>query len=141
MAVLGGILICAAVLIVSIAVRAKSNAKKQNGWDRVSGKIISSEVRLSAGYFDPVIKYEYTYVGRTYRSERVRSLEISVNWSLPGKGTVARFPADSEVTVYVNPQDPTYSVLEPGGDAKFLPLMVLISAALLFIGVCSIACN
>jgi hypothetical protein len=134
MSALSGLIILVAFVVAVIALRAKFNAGKQLSWEKAEGRITSSDVEMSGGYWVPVVKYEYSYQGRLYRSDRIRSLEISVNWRSPAESTVAKFSAGAPVVVYVNPADSTYSVLEPGGDSRFLPLLLVVSAALVGIG-------
>jgi hypothetical protein len=135
MLTIGVAIICLAVVIAVIALRAKAISNRQHTWEKVEGTITSSNVEMSGGYWVPMIRYEYSHRGRTYRGDRVRSLEISVNWLSPAESAVAKFPENASVIVYVNPADSTFSVLEPGGDSRFLPLLLFMAIAVGSIGV------
>jgi hypothetical protein len=63
----------------------------------------------------------------------VKSLEVLVNWPGPARRLVEKYPPGAAVTVFVNQENPWDSVLERGGDPKFLPVMLSTSAVLLLL--------
>lgn len=122
----------AAVAVVGVYLR--SRARKQLGWERTEGTIRAASVTFDGRYFRPKVEYTYTHRGRALRGDTVRSPSTFVNWSGPAKRVVARYQPGAQVTVYVNPQNPHASVLEPGGDPKFLVLMLVLSVFFLVFG-------
>jgi hypothetical protein len=63
--------------------------------------------------FRPSIVYTFEVNGQQYVSDRV-SFGGQIGWSAASfvSGRVAKYPVDSPVTVYYNPQNPAESVLE-----------------------------
>ena len=108
-------------------------AQRQSKWPRAEGRVLDSSLVLGQ-YWHPRVSYEYTHDGRTFRSQRIRSLEIGMNWRGPAANDTERYPPGKAVTVYVNPDDPYFAVLEPGGHGWFLPFILSCSALLLFLG-------
>jgi hypothetical protein len=101
---------------------AKRKRRAALAWPSTEGRIVESRVesKMLPGdrpntRFAPRITYEYSVHGRAYRSERVAFDEIF--WSLApqaARTTVARYPSDTQVTVYYNPRRPEEAVLERG---------------------------
>jgi len=61
----------------------------------------------------PLIRYSYEYQGRRHTSEAVspiKELYMSRNGAMVA---ARRYPYGANVTVFVNPQDPSQAVLEP----------------------------
>jgi len=94
-------------------------------WPSASGKMLRSEVRTETRYIDgnygseavlafsPDVEYEYQYQGDTYRSRQL--ILVNVDWSRAElEQTLSRYPAGSQVTVWVNPNQPDMAVLERG---------------------------
>lgn len=131
----GWLLIAIGLATVFLAIYFRSRALAQNEWNRVCGAVIRARVQFDGEYFDPVIEYRYELRGRPYVGNKVRSLMISVNWCGPSQSSVESYPVGMPVVVFVNPNDPFDSVLEPGGDEKFFPFIVTIASVLLLVGV------
>ena len=87
-----------------------------SSWQQTSGVIVTSTtLRQHAGRGDevtPVIEYEFTHDGRSFRSSHWRPLNFSVGNSASAQAVTSRYPVGSSVTVFVNPRDPMRSVLE-----------------------------
>ena len=86
-------------------------------WPTVQGVVLFSEVREVRGddiTYRPVVRYRYTYRGKTYTSDRIwvgGSLSGSSYWA---RKVVSRYTPGSSVPVRVRPGDPAFSVLEAG---------------------------
>jgi len=109
-------------------------ARRQLGWEAVVGTVCASKVQFNWEFYEPRIEYTYSYRGRAFRGWKVRSLAILTNWHGPARRVIEKYPLGIAVTVYVDPKNPWDSVLERGGDPKFLPLITSISALLLILG-------
>jgi hypothetical protein len=131
----GGVLIAIGIAIELASVIVRTHLRKQYGWTQVPGRIVSLSVQMMRGYYYPVVEYEYPHLGLMKRSGRIRSLEISVNWPGPANLTIARYPTGSTVTVFVDTTRSHESVLEPGGDTRFVPFMFVCSGIAVVIGV------
>jgi hypothetical protein len=88
-----------------------------SSWPKASGVIVTSTtLRQYAGRgrdeVTPVIEYEFTQDGRSFRSAHWRLLNFSVGNSISAQAVISRYPVGSSVTVFVNPRDPMRSVLE-----------------------------
>jgi len=128
MGFLGGFLVVIGAAIGGVGAFLWSRAREQFGWDAVEGTISAAAVDFDWEDYRPRVEYTYVYRGRTFRGARLRSLALSVNWSGPARRAVAKYPVGSAVTVFVNPKYPLESVLERGGDPKFIPFMLFFSA-------------
>ena len=116
-------------------VRETWGAWRSQSWRTTTGTIISSEVDFNTDSdgdltYVPLIKFEYLpdhpdYIGQTLASERVQFAQISTNNRDAVQETVDCYPIGSDVTVYINPSDPTDAVLEPGftWSLLFFPLL------------------
>lgn len=60
----------------------------------------------------PVIEYEFTHEGRSFRSSHWRLLNFSVGNSISAQAVTSMYPVGQSVTVLVNPRNPMRSVLE-----------------------------
>jgi hypothetical protein len=124
-------LVALAITVLSVASLLWSRVQRQRRWTPVVGAINGSSIGMSDGDFFPNVTYEYTINGRTYQGDRIVSLQITYNWRGPSRRSAARYPKGQAVTVYVDPEYPVSSVLEPGGDRAFWPFILLVSGAML----------
>jgi hypothetical protein len=84
------------------------------------GEILSSTTYTSKGgrrkrrtYYHYSIKYQFAYNGRVYRSDEVT---FNDNYSQSpdfAQTYIERYQQGEDVTVYFDPKDPSFSVLEP----------------------------
>jgi hypothetical protein len=118
-----------------VARAAKAHARKQHSWPTAQGKVVESRVEYSNEFFYPVVAYTYEHDARVIQGKRICSFEITGNWRSTPEKWVRKYPVGSTVTVFVDPDDPHNSVLEPGADKKFLPLALTISGVLILLGV------
>ena len=130
----GIVLVLLGAIGILTAAVAWSLVRKQFGWDSVSGTVCASKVHFNWERYEARIEYTYSYRGRAFRGQKVRSLSISVNWRAPAQKDVEKYPLGSTVTVFVNPENPWDAVLERGGDPRFLPWILSVSAILLAMG-------
>jgi hypothetical protein len=103
-------------------------------WKRVSGNIVASTIAKEyaghGGYqFVPVIKYEYCYDGRIFKSSSWSPGNYISGRKPAAEAVVSRYPEGSHVEVLVNPRHAAKSVLEFG--STFLSRM-FITAGLVF---------
>lgn len=116
--------VCGAAALVT-SLRSLRLARQMDRWPSASGKMLRSEVRTETRYIDgnygseavlafsPDVEYEYQYQGDTYRSRQL--ILVNVDWSRDElEQTLSRYPAGSQVTVWVNPNQPDMAVLERG---------------------------
>jgi len=97
-------------------------AKASWDWDRVPGQILASRIekvfdRMEDEQVSRIqISYSYSLDGRTYKSNRFRLLrsDENVRSFLDAKSFNEKFVVGNTVEVFVNPLDPTDSVLEGG---------------------------
>ena len=77
----------------------------------VSGRILKSERNGSSKRSSHNVEYQYVVNGYTFVSD-------TVSYKAPGSSysrrTVRKYPVGKQVTVYYDPRNPRYSVLEPG---------------------------
>ncbi len=116
--------VCGAVALVT-SLRSLRLARQMDHWPSAAGKMLRSEVRTETQYIDgnygseavlafsPDVEYEYQYQGHTYRSRKL--ILVNAHWPREQlEQTLARYPTGSQVTVWVNPNQPEMAVLERG---------------------------
>lgn len=86
-------------------------------WPQALGVIVTSTALrqpVGNGTYEvsPVIEYEFSHDGRSFRSNHWRPLNFSVGNSISAQAVTSRYPVGQSVTVFVNPRDPMRSVLE-----------------------------
>jgi hypothetical protein len=111
---------------------------RQYRWVKVQGEVISSKVEFDWEYYRPVVEYAYVYNGTEYRGDTVRSRMLLWNFKFPASGICARYPSGARIDVYIDPMDPSRSVLERGGDlsariAVIFAALFLIAFGLIFL--------
>jgi len=123
------LLIIISVVMMVYAERSRRQQHQSRTWTPVQGRVLSSEVKKeihqsgsrqggpltwsgTISYF-PRVEYTYEYLGTTYQSNGI--ITININWpKKEAEAAVARYPVDTSVTVWVNPDTPHHAVLEPG---------------------------
>jgi hypothetical protein len=120
--------------ILLFALRSVRIAHSQFGWIKSSGTILTSEVRFDFELYSPVVTYEYFHNGAQLRNRKLRSELLQYNWRAPSQKIIDRYPPGLAVTVYVNPNNPTQSVLEPGGDSVTFKIAFAMGGILLATG-------
>ena len=122
-------------VVVLIIIGGMVIAERSAEWPQVKGKVLTSRVVESISdkgtNYSAKVKYEYEVVGVRYTSDRIKFGARSL-----GKGSAVatweRYPAESEVTVYYDPEKPSSSVLEQEMEqgSNFFALLV----GLVFLG-------
>jgi hypothetical protein len=130
----GAFMVLFGVIALVVGLFAWSSARKQLGWEPVQGTIRTSGIVFDGEFYRAQIEYAYSWRGRLFEGTRVRSLTLLTNWRGPSQRRVNKYPVGSEVTVFVDPKYPRECVLERGGDPKFLPIVLLVSAVMLIPG-------
>lgn len=123
---LGAFVLMAAlgVFIGAVAVEDFARARASLVWPPVVGVVLSKSDSDIAD-----IRYAYVAGGHGHEATRVRAL-TGLAYPAPTGG----LRPGEEVTVFVDPNDPTYSLLRPGGSGLLFAGAALVSAALVFIG-------
>jgi|GEM_PF-3889473 len=131
------------------------DAVNSRGWEKVQGKIISSEVEMyisidsegsSTEMYSAVIEYNYSINGVLYQNSKISFTDYSTSSAEPMQEIVDSFPTGSAVAVYHHPNDVNNVVIIPGmsgqlwmmtGFAILMPLIgigLLANGALRFLG-------
>ena len=91
-------------------------------WPSTTGKITSSSVRketrresnkTSTVYY-PSVQYRYQIDGRPYTSSRIAFGNASGGRKSFAQDVAEKYPSGQKVTVYYDPDDPQYAILETG---------------------------
>ncbi len=106
-------------------VRDYARARASESWPSVTGIVLS---QLDGGAED--VRYVYSINGRSHEASRKRVLLASFFVA----ESVDYLPGET-VSVYVNPQNPGYSVLYPGGGAATFVLFSILSGGCVFFGI------
>ncbi|NOX83957.1 MAG: DUF3592 domain-containing protein [Alphaproteobacteria bacterium] len=115
----------AGVLGGGFIVRDYAHARASVSWPQVDGVVLS---QLGDG--SKRLRYAYSIGGRTYESHRERFFTGRFSKSQ----ALEYFPGET-LTVYVDPQHHTFSVLKTGGAGAAFVLFSLFSGACIFFGV------
>lgn len=119
--------------VLTWAMYQSRRAKSQFTWDREPATVTNATLELGKGFYAN-IEYEYFHKGRRIRSNQLHTLEVSLPWPSSAQRTIDKYPVGSVISVYVDPNDPSNAVIEPGGDPKHLPLFITIAAFVFLAG-------
>ncbi len=96
----------------------RSKLRFCQGWPQATGKVTQSGLDTDDGYRVRVI-YEYSVNGAGYSSSRVQlGTPTTYLRKSSADAAVRRYPVDSQLTVYYDPENPAEAVLDrtsPGG--------------------------
>jgi hypothetical protein len=106
---------------------------------KVIGRVLVSKVDFDGEDYRPTVEYVYCHNSIEYRGDKIRSLLAIYNFKGPAKRLCARYPSGAAVDVYLDPNNPSHSVLEPGGDAWLRGLGFLVSLLLIVLGALLVA--
>jgi len=112
------------------AAYASTKGRSSTSWQPVPGKILRSRLVRDHGHLEPRIAYRYWFNETEYEGERVRLISFASNVRSLVQPVLDRYGATQEVTVFVNPSDPSEAVLEPGGQPAGV-LSIAVGALLL----------
>jgi len=115
----------AGILAGSFFVQDFARARASAGWPTADGVVLSPR-----GAGEDTVRYAYSFDGRSYQSTRDRVFIARISNPAPS----AFSPGDT-VDVYVDPTDPSFSVLLPGGAGLPFVFLVVLSGACIFFGV------
>ena len=105
--------------------------RKQATWMRVSGRVVRSKVEYRGEEFAADIVYSYQHNHIEYTGDTVSFPQFVYNWRGPAERICRRYPEGATINVYLNPQDPKRSVLEPPSGAGMVAC--LIASVLFFV--------
>jgi len=139
------ILVFAGIGIYLILRSRKDKAKiaATAGWPSVMGRVLESRIIESSSTdsdgdssttYRPHVRYEYEVMGNVYANDKVHAgMVVSTSNYKKSQETAARYPIDSAVRVFFNPENPAEAVLEQ--KASTVPLLV-IGIVFLAVGLC-----
>jgi hypothetical protein len=156
--VLVTLILAVGLIIAGVGINRILEARKCKDWEIIKGRVLSSMIKENSDIpyseskidnFHPDITYEYRYKGTVYFKQTIGyipSKDPAIHTAYYSgseseiKDFLKKFPANSVIDVYVNPEDPEESVLET--DLKmpvFIPLLfgfllMLLALHLLFFG-------
>jgi hypothetical protein len=133
------VLVAIGLVLVGVALALKAQALRQRFWRKVQGTVISAEVKLVRENYGPVVQYEYSVDGRSFRGTRIYSLSVTSSLRSSAQRVISQYPIGASVEVYVDPTFPTEAVLKPGGDPSFLFLMLAFALLPMITGVAMLA--
>lgn len=137
-AVLGG-------LVVLFAGRSILHGLQSKSWPTIEGEILSSQLRESVKpntgkkTWQAIIFYRYeNTLGEMIKSDRITTGYASPGTHASQSKLIEKYPSNTTVSVFVSPDDPSFSVLQPGIAISSL-MAVAIGGIMLVIGLCLIA--
>ena len=103
-----------------LRVKRARQIKAMQGWTQVNGRILSHDIEETSStdsdgrldhHYDPKISYEYEVGGRTRQGTRLALETVSFGSRKKAQQYLDARPVGSTVPVFVNPDDPSDSVL------------------------------
>ena len=126
--------------------RTRRLQEQSQSWLPTRGVVLSSEVeietRTSHGgshpttftFYRPSVTYDYEYQGKKFQSRRI--IVANINWpKKEAEEAIERYPANSEVSVWVNPNRPNMAVLEHGMAGKSRKYLLVFLVGILFLSI------
>ena len=107
----------------------------QNDYRIVQGIVTSSEVIYHNHSWHYVVVYEYDILGKTYKSDDVNFAATGRRLKSDAQALASQYPIGKNVTVYYDPKDPYFAVLDPNVyelDIFVLPAIFTLIAVLCF---------
>ncbi|MEO0447237.1 MAG: DUF3592 domain-containing protein [Verrucomicrobiota bacterium] len=95
-----------------------------DSWAATEARILQSEVRtyqfneFSRIEFFPFIQYEFLWEGTPQQSEQLRRIPIRSAHQDKAEKWVRRYPVGKRITAFINPADPSISVLKRDSKAS-----------------------
>lgn len=114
----------AGIVLIIMTVQDFARARSSFTWPEASAVVLSDPEHNSARP-----RYVYVVGGETYESRRIGFFRLPI----PG-GKHAQLAPGDNVTIYVDPDNPSIAVLQPGGSSLVFLLMSLAAAVLVFFG-------
>ena len=114
------------------ALRSKRLANVSQSWQGTQGKVIESRLDKrsstdSDGHtstsYDAIVLYKYSAMGKEYTGDRVAFGVKNTNPG-PADAILKRYPVDTQVMVYYNPDKPKEAVLERSSKSGWLQILV-----------------
>lgn len=140
------VLFCLGIATWALAVGIRQIGKSNDGknWQTTPGKVLSNQVKEvfknpGDGYrlFQPEVIYTYQVGGQVFEGQKIMVGDDPIGLQKNMQEIAARYPAESEVTVYYNPGNPSESILERKSFQA--PRSILLAIMFFFVAV-SIAC-
>jgi len=85
----------------------------EQGWRKVPGQIVTSEIDFSNEIYRAKIRYCYEFDGITQEGSGIAPIEGWSSFRSTAAHFVNKYPVGQRVSVYVNPSNPSSAVLEP----------------------------
>ncbi|EIJ42733.1 Protein of unknown function (DUF3592) [Beggiatoa alba B18LD] len=130
--IFAGLIMLMGVSLLAVGFIEFNHARDSVNWLETTGKIIQSHVSQKSVSRDqheqlmyiPQIRYEYTFEGRIYQSDRVNFLPQSTT-QVDAEAVSQRYPVGKIVTVYCNPDNLQLAVLEVGASQQNYEPLIL----------------
>jgi hypothetical protein len=114
------------------ALRSKRLANVSQSWQGTQGQVIASDINKSTSNdsdyghstsYEAIIRYTYSVMGKDYTGERV-NFGIRNTSEKSARETVARYPINTSVTVFYNPDKPEQAVMEQASSSGWLQIVI-----------------
>jgi hypothetical protein len=113
---------------------------RAKAWPTVPCRIVSSELQIQRDgcgkptSYREAISYLYQYEGCEYRGDRFQFLKVSTSERASKAAVVARYPAGSDASCFVDPRNPSEAVLDRSNGNAWLALFGLIPLVFVAVG-------
>lgn len=106
--------------------------KGSQSWKKIKGVVDLSSIDRAGNDYCPKIIYRYTYNGKEYINDTYTFLGTTSFSKKKAINTAQKYKTGEAITVFINPNNPSISVLVPG--VHFFQYLALIGITMLFLG-------
>jgi len=111
------------------------DGSRKRTWTKVEAKILESRIReytascrgrsgsLTCTYYEPSVRYAYEYGGQRFESSELGGLRSASTDPRDARQEAAEFPRGAAVPAYVDPTEPSQSVLRSTFPSWFVALL------------------
>jgi len=100
-----------------------------NNWPTIPGHVIKAGIAKTPGRYGstyaPKVIYQYTVDGRSFQNDQLKIKGIEYSSIQEAQEHLAQYGGPPPIEVYVNPDDPSQSFLEPIAASEYYYLIAL----------------
>lgn len=89
-------------------------ALKSRSWPSTKAKVITSSFDRAGNVYSPKVIYKFTHNSREYQNDNINFMGVASAWKGKAISVAQRYPEQSLVTVFFDPNKPENSVINPG---------------------------
>ena len=132
--VMAALLACLGLYLVVNGVQRLLQRNPEQGWQKLAGRITVSEIVLVRKVYQANIRYTYAWDGQVREGSGIAPIESWSSHRSTAAHFVDKYPVGCEAVVYLDPTNPSSSVLEPGQQPVAAIALTLTGVAMMGFG-------